>query len=112
MLSYRREIRLGLETWRLVLSLGLRAKVRGHTTENQLCNAPVPRDGAALDAASRGDDALAAEIVALGVFEASQRRRAALLAWNVTKNWKLPLAFNSEERHWPLDAGQQDAAVA
>ncbi len=47
MLSYRREIRLGLETWRLVLSLGLRAKVRGHTTENQLCNAPVPRDGAA-----------------------------------------------------------------
>ena len=44
---------------------------------------------AALDAASRGDDALAAEIVALGVFEASQRRREALLARNVTvtKHW-------------------------
>ena len=43
---------------------------------------------AALDAASRGDDALAAEIVALGVFEASQRRREALLARNVTnKEW-------------------------
>ena len=41
---------------------------------------------AALDAASRGDDALAAEIVALGVFEASQRRREALLARNVTKH--------------------------
>ena len=40
---------------------------------------------AALDAASRGDDALAAEIVALGVFEASQGRRAALLARNVTR---------------------------
>ena len=40
---------------------------------------------AALDAAARGDDALAAEIVALGVFEASQRRRAALLARNVTR---------------------------
>ena len=43
---------------------------------------------AALEAASRGDDALAAEIVALGVFEASQRRREALLARNVTnKEW-------------------------
>ena len=43
---------------------------------------------AALEAASRGDDALAAEIVALGVFEASQGRRAALLARNVTnKEW-------------------------
>ena len=44
---------------------------------------------AALDAASRGDDALAAEIVALGVFETSQRRREALLARNVTvtKHW-------------------------
>ena len=42
----------------------------------------------ALDAAARGDDALAAEIVALGVFEASQGRRAALLARNVTnKEW-------------------------
>ena len=40
---------------------------------------------AALDAASRGDDALAAEIVALGVFEASARHREALLARNVTK---------------------------
>ena len=42
---------------------------------------------AALDAASRGDDVLAAEIVSIGVFEASQRRREALLARNVTKNW-------------------------
>ena len=44
---------------------------------------------AALDAASRGDDALAAEIVSVGVFEASQRRREALLARNVTvtKHW-------------------------
>ena len=43
---------------------------------------------AALDAAARGDDALAAEIVAIGVFEASQGRRAALLARNVTnKEW-------------------------
>ncbi len=42
---------------------------------------------AALDAASRGDDVLAAEIVSVGVFEASQRRREALLARNVTKNW-------------------------
>ena len=41
---------------------------------------------AALDAASRGDDALAAEIVALGVFEASQRRKDALLARNVTEH--------------------------
>ena len=41
---------------------------------------------AALDAASRGDDALAAEIVALGVFEASQRRREVLLARNVTNH--------------------------
>ena len=39
---------------------------------------------AALDAAARGDDALAAEIVSVGVFEASQRRREALLARNVT----------------------------
>ena len=38
----------------------------------------------ALDAASRGDDALAADIVALGVFRASQRRMWALLARNVT----------------------------
>ena len=43
---------------------------------------------AALEAASRGDDALAAEIVSVGVFEASQRRRAALLARNVTHNHK------------------------
>ena len=42
---------------------------------------------AALEAASRGDDALAAEIVSVGVFEASQRRREALLAQNVTKHW-------------------------
>ena len=41
----------------------------------------------ALDAASRGDDALAADIVALGVFRASQRRMWALLARNVTKHW-------------------------
>jgi hypothetical protein len=41
---------------------------------------------AALDAASRGDDVLAAEIVSIGVFEASQRRRDALLARNVTHN--------------------------
>ena len=42
----------------------------------------------ALEAASRGDDALAADIVALGgVFRASQRRREALLARNVTKHW-------------------------
>ena len=40
---------------------------------------------AALDAAAHGDEALAAEIVSVGVFEASQRRRAALLARNVTK---------------------------
>ena len=39
----------------------------------------------ALDAASRGDDALAADIVALGVFRASQRRMWALLMRNVTK---------------------------
>ena len=44
---------------------------------------------AALDAASRGDDARAAEIVALGAFEASQRRRAALLARNVTRRWAM-----------------------
>ena len=41
----------------------------------------------ALDAASRGDDALAADIVALGVFRASRRRMWALLARNVTKHW-------------------------
>ncbi len=41
---------------------------------------------AAIDAASRGDDALAAEIVSVGVFEASQRRREALLARNVTEH--------------------------
>ena len=39
-----------------------------------------------IDAASRGDDALAADIVALGVFRASQRRMWALLARNVTNN--------------------------
>ena len=38
----------------------------------------------ALDAASNGDDALAADIVALGVFRASQRRMWALVARNVT----------------------------
>ena len=38
----------------------------------------------ALDAAANGDDALAADIVALGVFRASQRRMWALLARNVT----------------------------
>ena len=37
--------------------------------------------------ALRGDDALAADIVALGVFRASQRRMWALLARNVTKHW-------------------------
>ena len=42
---------------------------------------------AALDAASRGDDVLAAEIVALGVFEASARHREALLARNVTEHY-------------------------
>jgi hypothetical protein len=42
---------------------------------------------AALDAASQGDDALAADIVALGVFKASQRRWAALLGRNVTRRW-------------------------
>ena len=41
---------------------------------------------AAIDAASRGDDALAAEIVSVGVFEASQRRMGALLARNVTRH--------------------------
>ena len=41
---------------------------------------------AAIDAASRGDDALAADIVALGVFRAAQRRMWALLARNVTHN--------------------------
>ena len=40
----------------------------------------------ALDAASNGDDALAADIVALGVFRAAQRRMWALLARNVTHN--------------------------
>ena len=40
----------------------------------------------ALDAASNGDDALAADIVALGVFRASQRRMWALLARNVTEH--------------------------
>ena len=54
---------------------------------------------AALDAASRGDDALAAEIVSMGVFEASQRRRAALLARNVTnKEW-------DSEGFWQVSEG-------
>ena len=39
--------RFGLETWRLVLPLGLRGKVRGHTTENQLCECAGSRDGVA-----------------------------------------------------------------
>ena len=54
---------------------------------------------AALDAAARGDDALAAEIVSVGVFEASQRRRAALLARNVTnKEW-------DSEGFWQVSEG-------